>query len=182
MNRQQKEHVVSFMHNEFAESSAAFLVGYSGLSVHDMQLLRKQVRKLGGSLKVAKMRLVKKALDGVSHASSLDSFCKNQVSVVFAKEDPFAVAKAIHIFSKEHEALTLVAGYFENSLLDKNAIIRMASLPPREILLAQLCGTLMAPLSGLAIVLKQLSEQKSGGQPTVDAQVDAETNTNTENV
>lgn len=178
MNRQQKEHVVSFMHNEFAGSSAAFLVGYSGLSVHDMQLLRKQVRKLGGLLKVAKMRLIKKAIGGISRANAIDPFCKNQVSVVFAQKDPFAIAKALHVFSKEHEALTLVAGYFEDTLLDKSAIIRMASLPSREILLAQLCGTLMAPLTGLAVALKQLSDQKAGGQATVDT----ETNTNTENV
>lgn len=161
MNRQQKEHVVSFIRKEFAESSAAFLVGYAGISVHDMQVLRKQVRQQGGLLKVAKMRLIKRAAGDVSNAKLIDPFCKNQVSIVFATQDPLAIAKTLHTFSKKHEALTIVAGYLGDKLLDKTAIVRMASLPSREVLLAQLCGTLMAPLTGLAVVLKQVEQQKT---------------------
>ena len=81
------------------------------------------------------------------------------------------MAKALNDFSKKNESLGLIAGCMDAQLLDKTAIVRIASLPSKEVLLAQLCGTLNAPLTSLVcglnsmmtkllIALKEVEKQK----------------------
>lgn len=159
MNKQQKELSVAEIKKGFEESSAAFLVGYRGLSVADMQDLRKKLRAGGGHLKIAKMRLVKRAAEGLDGAEQMDKFFKDQVGVVFASQDPLVIAKTLHQFSKEKAALNLVVGCLGTQLLDKQAISRVALLPSREVLLAQLCGSLNAPITNFTLSLKMLMTQ-----------------------
>jgi large subunit ribosomal protein L10 len=162
MNRQQKESVVELLHTNFVTHKGAFFVDYCGLTVVEMQQLRKQLREKGGTLKVAKMRLVRKALSGVIGAESLASYCKNQVGVVFARDDEEApgIAKILGDFSKKNQSLSLVVGYMDSELLDASAVIRIASLPSKEVLLARLCGALKAPLSQLLVILEEVKKQK----------------------
>ena len=173
MNRQQKESVVELFHKDFLANKGTFLVNYSGLTVGQMQQLRRQLREKGGALKIAKMRLVKRALVNVEGVDGLLSHCKNQLGVVFAYDssEVSGVAKALNDFSKKNESLGLIAGCMDAQLLDKTAIVRIASLPSKEVLLAQLCGTLNAPLTSLVcglnsmmtkllIALKEVEKQK----------------------
>jgi len=173
MNRQQKESVVELFHKDFLANKGTFLVNYSGLTVGQMQQLRRQLREKGGALKIAKMRLVKRALANVEGVDGLLSHCKNQLGVVFAYDssEVSGVAKALNDFSKKNESLGLIAGCMDAQLLDKTAIVRIASLPSKEVLLAQLCGTLNAPLTSLVcglnsmmtkllIALKEVEKQK----------------------
>ena len=173
MNRQEKESVVELFNKNFSISKGSFFVDYSGLTVAQMQHLRKQLREKGGVLKVAKMRLVKRALEGIASAGVLSSHCKSQLGVVFAQDasEISGVAKTLHDFSKTNEKLDLVVGCVDARLLDKASIIRIASLPSKEVLLAQLCGTLKAPIAGLVhglnfmivrflVALKEIEKQK----------------------
>jgi len=173
MNRQQKEIVVDLFNKNFSASKGSFFVDYSGLTVAQMQQLRKQLHAKGGSLKVAKMRLVKRALENVSGFNNLASHCKNQLGVVFAEDaaQVSGVAKTLYDFSKQNEELGLIVGCMNARLLDKAAIIKIASLPSKEVLLAQLCGMLKAPMAGLVnglngmivkllFALKEIEKQK----------------------
>ncbi len=173
MNRQQKESVVGLFHEDFLANKASFFVNYSGLTVGQMQQLRKQLREKGGTLKVTKMRLVKRALADVEGSDELLPYCKNQVGVVFARDaaEVSGVAKTLGDFSKKNEALGLIVGCMDAQLLDKTAIFRIASLPSREVLLAQLCGAMNAPLTSfvymlnsmpvkLLVALKEIEKQK----------------------
>lgn len=157
MNRQQKEVVIDSLSGEFGHSSASFLVGVKGLSVKQMEKLRADLRESGGKLKIAKARLMKLAVQNSEHdVSMLDPFLKEQIGIVFAHDQVPSVAKALYEFSKTNDALKLVAGCFEKSLLEPQDVMRIATLPSREVLLAQLCGTLKAPISGFANVLNVL--------------------------
>jgi large subunit ribosomal protein L10 len=156
MNRQQKELVVKSLQDEFAQSNASFLVGVQGLSVSQMEGLRTALRSKGGRLKVAKARLMKRAIKEADGTAVLEPFLKHQIGVVFAQDQVPAVAKALSDFSKLNEALVLIAGSLENNLLGAQEIIRIASLPSREQLLAQVCGTLKSPIAGFANVLNVL--------------------------
>ncbi|MFC1841628.1 50S ribosomal protein L10 [Candidatus Dependentiae bacterium] len=171
MNRQEKTVVVENLKKDLLSSEAAFLVVYRGLNVEKMQQLRSDLRSKGGFLKVAKARLMKRAVEGEDGICDLSEFFKDQVGVVFAKEEVADVAKVLSDFSKENKALDLVAGYFDSQVVAKDKIAQIASLPPKDVLLAQLCGTLNAPIAGLARVLnmvvlkmlfalKQIGEQK----------------------
>jgi large subunit ribosomal protein L10 len=173
MNRQQKEVVVELFEKNFLTNKGTFFVNYSGLTVAQMQQLRRQLREKGGALKIAKMRLVRRALASVEGAEGLFSHCKNQVGIVFAHDssEVSGVAKALNDFAKKNESLGLVVGCVDAQILDKTAIVRIASLPSKEVLLAQLCGTLNAPLTSfvfglnsmiakLLIALKEIEKQK----------------------
>ena len=173
MNRQQKESVVELFHKDFLANKGTFFVNYSGLTVVEMQQLRRQLRQKGGALKIAKMRLVRRALADVEGAEGLLSHCKNQVGVVFAFDaaEVSGVAKTLNDFAKQNESLGLVIGCVDAQLLDKAAITRIATLPSKEVLLAQLCGTLNAPLTSFVfglnsvmvkflVALKEVEKQK----------------------
>jgi large subunit ribosomal protein L10 len=158
MNREQKAAVIAQLHDKVSHAAATFVVGYRGLTVGQLHSLRTGLRKVGGEFKVAKARLIKKAVSQMGN----DAFDKyqehlhDQIGIVFADKEAPAVAKALHDFSKDNAAFTIVAGTLETTLLNKNGVERIASLPSREQLLAQLCGLLQAPAARLAGVLNEL--------------------------
>jgi large subunit ribosomal protein L10 len=171
MNRQHKEEIVQELHADFAGSTGAFVVGVQGLTVGQMQKLRVALRQQGGKLKVAKARLMKRAAEDISGPENLKPSLKGQIGLVFAMKEAPAVAKVLHDFSKENGSFKLIGGCIDTMMLDSVSIVRIATLPSREVLLAQVCGTLKAPTTGLVsvlsavlksplIALKQIEEQK----------------------
>lgn len=173
MNKQQKQQVVTDLREQFQASPASFLVGYQGLAVADILKLKKGLRQQGATFRVAKMRLVKKAIDGIEGIDQLTPFCEAQLGVVFASKEPNAVAKALYDFAKEKEKLVLVAGCIENAFVDREEITVLATLPSREVLLAQLCATMQAPLAQFMYILQQLSERSELGDAEVAAPAEA---------
>lgn len=171
MNRQQKEQVVQSLKDNFAQSPASFVVGYKGLTVNQMQSLRAQLRERGGNLKVTKARLMKIAVEDVDSLKQLLPYFKDQIGVVFAQEEPPAVAKVLRDFAKNNEALQLIVGQLDAELLNTDAINLIATLPSKEVLLGKLCGVLNAPIVNFAallnthvirllLVLKQISQKE----------------------
>lgn len=159
MNRQQKETVASEIKSLFGASAATFVVNYRGLTVAQVEKLRKEMRKNNAQFKVAKARLMKIATDGVQGADNLH--LKDQIGLVFASAQVPPVAKHLVSFSKEHEKLKIVAGYFENKVISLSEINFLATIPPREVLLAQIAGTLRAPMQKLHGILSALVEKKT---------------------
>lgn len=156
MNRQQKEIAISDCKQLFSQSQAAFLVNYKGLSVARMQELRKSLREKNGALKVTKTNLMRIATDDIEGIDGFKDLFKEQVGLVFAYDDVPGVAKKLSDFSKTNEALKVLSGFFESKVLNAQQIERLANLPSREVLLAQVAGTLKAPLSALAGTLNQV--------------------------
>lgn len=159
MNRQEKTQLVESLKRDFNESNALFWVNYQGLSVNQLQTLRAGLRKEHGKLKIAKVRIVKRALGELSDTQDLVPQIKDQLGVVVSKGEANAVAKVLYDFSKKNEALQIVVGRFENKILDKDGIKFLATLPSREVLLSRLCATLLGPVTKLAVVLKLASEK-----------------------
>jgi len=157
MNREQKAIVVQTLKDDFSNNKASFLVNYRGLTVNQMQKLRRELRDKSGSLKVAKARLMKRAVDGLDGVDQLTDFFKDQVGLVFAAQEAPAVAKVLRDFSEDNKSLELVVGYFDKQVLMPESIVRIASLPSREILLAQVAGALKAPVSGFVNVLHTMT-------------------------
>lgn len=160
MNRDQKSLVIESLKNGFAQSKASFVVSYKGLTVAQMQTLRKELRTKNSKLQVAKGRLMKRAIEGLSEADQFAEYLNDQIGLVFVADEPTSVAKILHDFSKNNEALRLVAGYYDAHVLTSDTVKRFASLPPKDMLLAQLCGTLKAPISGFVRVLSMIAEKK----------------------
>lgn len=160
MNRQEKESAIKEVVELFKASEAAFVVNYKGLPVALMQALRKGLLESGSSFKVTKARLMKIAFKDFQGTEEFSANFKDQVGLVFVNKDISVVVKQLVNFSSENPALNVVSGYFESKVLDKNKIKFLASLPSREVLIAQLAGTLQAPIGYFARALQLVKEQK----------------------
>jgi large subunit ribosomal protein L10 len=160
MNRQHKEAVVTELKDMFAKANASFLVEYKGVSVTQLQSLRRQLREQRGFLKITKARLMKRATEDMEAIDGFRQNFREQIGLVFALDEAPGVAKKIVDFSKENESLKVVAGFFESQVMSKEEVIALASIPSREVLLAQLVGVLQAPLSQFAACINQLKEKK----------------------
>ena len=161
MNKQEKQSVIVELKNDFNHSGAAFLVAVHGLNVVQMQSIRRGVLKQGGKMILAKNSLMEIASREIKGAKDLAPYFKDQVAIVFAYSEPAAVAKVLADSAKEQELFKFVAGYVEYSLVDSATISKLAKLPSREVLLAQLFGTLNAPIAAFARVLNQISEKNA---------------------
>jgi len=161
MKKQQKQAAIDSLESKFSHSGAAFLVNYQGMTVAQMKTLRFELDGKGGSLKVAKNRLVKIALKSVSNCQGLEELLKGQLAYVFAQSDMTSVAKVLHDFAKKNEQLKIVAGCSESKIYDAKTVARLAALPSREILLSQLCCVLNAPVTLFALTIKAIVEKKS---------------------
>lgn len=153
-------------------SEAVYIVEYRGLSVSKSTAVRKLIRASDGEMKVAKNTLMRIALReaGTVTADEIDS---GPNAYVFAYKDVAATAKALRDFSKErgNEALVIKGGIMGGKLLNKDQVLALADLPPREVLIAQLLGVMNGPIRGLVTVLSgtpralvtalsQIAEQK----------------------
>jgi len=172
MNRQEKQSVIVELKNSFSTSQAAFVVGIHGLNVVQMQSIRRSVHQQGGKMLLAKNSLMEIASREISGAKDLSPYFKDQVALVFAPTEPAVIAKILADMAKEQELLKLVAGYVDAQLIDSSTILVLSKLPSREVLLAQLFGTLKAPMAAyvstlnqliakLVYVLQQISEKKT---------------------
>lgn len=159
MNRQKKQLVIDTLKENFSNSQATFLVNVQGLTVVQTQSLRKDLRECGGVMKVAKNTLLNLAVKGIDGAEDLCPHFSNQIAVVFAPEDSPGVAKAIYDVSKANGKLKIVVGCLEGSLIDADKVQFLAKLPPRNQLLAQLCGVLNAPIRAHVYLLTQVMRE-----------------------
>lgn len=137
------------------ESSALFIVKYSGLSSPDLSALRQNLRSSNARLFVVKNSVARRALK----SSGLDALIKSvegPCGLVFVKDEPVVTSKVLCNFVKEHEPLKLEGGFLKDKVLKKSDIEALAKLPSKETLRAQIVMTLNSPISGLVIALNQV--------------------------
>lgn len=164
MNRQEKSQIIQSLVKSLQESDGAFLVKCQGLTVAQLFALRKKLREQGGSLHVAKVTLMKRAVKEVPAVDGITPMIGEQIALVFAEKNSPAVAKVLCEYAADHAVMGLVGGYFESRVLDQNGLKVIGSLPSREVLLAQLCGVLNAPIAKLAYVLQEIANKKASGE------------------
>jgi len=153
MKRGDKEVFVDGIRERLGRASVLYLTDFSGLDVKSMTKLRQHMRKNGAEYLVAKNRLVRMALQETD-LPDLSSALKGPTGVVFVYGSAVEPAKALSDFAKEHgDRPVFKLGVLENQLLDAAAIARLAKLPPKEQLLAELAGALQSPMAQLAGVL-----------------------------
>lgn len=157
MTRAQKADEITAISERMGRAKAAFLVDFKGINVEDVTRLRKGLRSMNAEMRVVRNTLAKLALkDHPAESEALDSELVGTNAMVFAYEDVGASAKAISEFSKEVEELVVKAGVMDGNALDEGKIKYLATLPPKDVLRAQLLGTLAAPASKFVRVLNEV--------------------------
>lgn len=139
--------------NEFVERlqrARGFVVTtYMGLDAQQMTELRRRIRKEGAELKVIKNTLFARALERAGYNGDLVQRLRGPLAVVFGYTDSVVAPKVVHLLRKDYEVLSLLWGIIEGQLYEGPQLEAIATLPPREELLAQALSYLLAPLYGL---------------------------------
>ncbi|WP_101069231.1 50S ribosomal protein L10 [Roseovarius salinarum] len=148
MDRAQKEKVVEELGQIFESSGVVVVAHYAGLTVAEMQDLRARARAADASVRVAKNRLAKIALEG-RPCESIAEFLQGMTVLTFS-EDPVAAAKVAEGFAKDNKKFEILGGAMGSDHLDRAGVKAVSDMPSREELLAQLAGMLGAPASNVA--------------------------------
>jgi len=128
------------------------LVDFRGLTVEEDTKLRNRLRQANVAYSVIKNRLIKFALDA-ANLTELESILKGPTALATSDTDLVAPAKVLHDFAKENELLEIKGGFMEGKVVDSATIKKLATLPPKEVMLSKLLGSLQSPMYGLANVL-----------------------------
>lgn len=160
LNLQEKQAVVAEVSAQVAQAQTIVVAEYRGIPVADITSLRANARKNGVYLHVLKNTLARRAVQGTPFEVLADKMVGPLVYSMSA--DAVAAAKVVHEFTKTNDKLVIKGGAYNGKALDAAAVAALASVPSKEVLLAQLLGVMKSPITSMAIVLKALSEQKAG--------------------
>jgi len=176
--RAAKVAVVDEVRERFSDSDSLVLTEYRNLDVPAMASLREALREVGGDYKIYKNTLVRFAIENLD--LEIDDLLSGPTAIAFVGKkpdgssgDPVSVAKALKDFAKKNEALVIKGGVLENRRLTVEEINQLAEIAPRDVLLSQLAGLLVAPMQQFAGLLNALPQkfayalqalvEKSGG-------------------
>ena len=148
MDRAQKEKVVEELGQIFESSGVVVVAHYAGITVAEMQDLRAKMREAGGSVRVAKNRLAKIALEGKPCASIADYL--SGMTVLTFSEDPVAAAKVAEDFARDNKKFEILGGAMGGTALDRAGVEAVSKMPSREELIASIVGCIGAPASNIA--------------------------------
>lgn len=156
--RPEKVAVVDEVRERFSASQAALVTEYRGISVADLQVLRRSLRDAGGEYKVYKNTLVRFATRDLG--LELDELLTGPTAIAFVPQaegaDPVNVAKALKAFGKDNPNLVVKGGVLGERILSADDAKALADVAPREELLARFAGGLAAPMQQLAGLLQAL--------------------------
>lgn len=172
-NREQKRKDLEVLTAQFQEATAAMLVGFQKMTVGQDFALRRQLREAGIQYKVVKNTLARRAVAGTQYEGAMESF-KGVTAIATSTGDPVVLSKTISKYAKDNpDIFTFKAGVVEGKVVALRDVEAIASLPTKEVLISKvmflincqaqrLVTVLSAVPRNLAVVVKQIGDQKSG--------------------
>jgi large subunit ribosomal protein L10 len=148
LDRAEKSELVGELGEVFKTTKVVVVAHYSGLTVAQMQTLRRQMKQAGAQVKVAKNRLAKIALEG-SEVASIASLLKGPALIAYSG-DPVAAPKVATDFAKANEKFIILGGAMGKTSLDPNGVKALAALPSLDELRGKIVGLLVAPATKIA--------------------------------
>jgi len=158
LNRSEKQAVIEEVTALAAKAQTLVMAEYRGITVADMTKLRVDARSKGVTLSVLKNTLARRAVTGTGFEVAADQM--TGPLIYGFSEDAVAAAKVVADFAKTNDKLVIRAGVYGGKALDSNGVKQLASIPTKEVLLAQLLGLMQSPIYRTARVLAALAEKK----------------------
>ena len=151
---QEKIQTVAEINEKLSTTKGAVLTNYRGLTVAQDTKLRRKLREAGVEYRVFKNTMTRIAAKEAG-IEGLDPYLEGPTAIAISYTDPVAPAKIISDFVKENklQALEVIAGIVEGQVIDANGVKALSSLPPREVLIAQVLAGFQAPIAGFVNVL-----------------------------
>ncbi|MBC6438172.1 MAG: 50S ribosomal protein L10 [Rhodobacteraceae bacterium] len=171
MDRAQKEKVVEELGCIFESSGVVVVSNYEGLTVAEMQDLRAQMRDAGGSVRVAKNRLARLALEGTPAAGIADLL--TGMTVLSYSEDSVAAAKAADAYARKNDKFVILGGAMGGNILDQDGVKAVAKMPSWEELIALIAGCIGAPASNIAEVIGAPASMIAGVLSSIEEKAEA---------
>ena len=170
----EKQAIVEALVERIKSASAGVLVDYKGITVAEDTALRTELRKDEVNYTVVKNTLTRKALDKLG-MNELDAVLNGTTSLATAENDPIAPFRILNDYSKKlGDRFNIKAAFMDGKVLSESEIAEMAELPSKDALYAKVLGTMIAPITGLAVCLGQILEQKGGSLEAPAAEAAAE--------
>lgn len=168
----EKQAIVESLSEKLKGAAAGVIVDYKGITVAEDTALRKECRENNVEYTVIKNTMLRRAFNNVG-LDALDDQLNGTTSLAIA-DDPVAPARVIAGFAKKLEGrFEIKGGFMEGKVVDMATVNSLAAIPPLPMLQAQVLGTMLAPITGLAVVLKQIAE-KQGAPAEAEAPAAAE--------
>ena len=156
MTKTQKAEIIEVLSGEFKTAQSVIFCDYKGLSVSELEALRKIARE-----KEAKVQVVKNSLATISLANAeLTGIELKDTNILVWGEDSVATSKVVSEFAKDNEKFVIKSAYVDREAADAAKVEAFAKLPGREELLAMLAATWMAPVANFTIGLEALRAKK----------------------
>ena len=171
LNRNEKAAVITDVAAQVARSQTLALAEYRGLTVEHLNNLRKQARDKGVYLHVLKNTLARRAVAGTPFEVAAESMVGPLIYGF--SEDAVAAAKVMSDFAKSNDKLVVKGGAYAGKVLSADGVKALASIPSKEVLLAQLLGLMQSPVSRIARVLAAIAEQRGAGAPVAETPLEA---------
>ena len=161
----EKQAIVESLSEKLKTSSAGVLVDYRGITVAEDTELRAELRKNNVEYAVVKNTLLRFAVNNAG-MSELDSVLNGTTALAVSFDDPIAPARVINDFAKKmKDKFEIKGGYMDGKVMSLPEVQALADIPALPVLQAQVLGTMLAPITGLAVVLKQIAEKDGEAAP-----------------
>lgn len=168
----EKKAVVEALAERFKGASAGVFVDYRGITVAEDTQLRRELVSNEVEYSVVKNTLTRFALEKAG-LSDLDSVLNGTTSLATSAGDPIAPIRIINEYSKKMgDRFNIKAAFMDGKVLDAQEIEEIAALPSKDALYAKVLGTMLAPITSLAVVLGQILEQQGGSVESAAAEAD----------
>lgn len=165
-----KQLMAKEIEERLSTSPSLFVTSFKATAVPEQEKLRRKLKEVDASFVVVKNRLAKRVFQQLN-LKSLTPLMQGLTAVTFGGRDYVCVSKTLVDFAGKHEDFKILGGYVEEQLLDSNSIKRVAAIPPKEVLLAQvvygfktpiqgLVNTLSATLKKFVVVIDKIREKK----------------------
>ena len=168
MNQTEKQTIVDDLSARLKTAQSVYVTDFQGLNVAQVSDLRRRLRKAGVEYVVIKNTLAKRAFEAASVAG-LGGHLKGPTALAIGK-DASSSAKVLSDFAKEFQKPQMKGGVVDGRAVTPDQIKRLAQLPPREVLLAQLGAAMQAPMAGFLGVLQSLMSNFAGALEALKSQ------------
>ncbi|MDY5021929.1 MAG: 50S ribosomal protein L10 [Blautia sp.] len=163
-----KQPIVEEIAGNIKDAQGIVLVNYSGLTVEQDTVMRKELRESGVIYKVYKNTMMRRAFEGTP-CESLSAHLDGTNALAISATDATAPARILAKYAKQFPKLELVAAVVEGKYNDQDGVKALSEIPSREVLLGRLFGSMQSPIANFARVLNQIAEAQGEGAPAEEA-------------
>lgn len=160
LTKKVKQDIVAGLEGGLKNATSAVFVTFHGLVVADVNMLRRNLEKAGVNYKVARKTLLKRALAAQNYEGTLPELT-GEIAVA-TSTDPLAAAREVYEFQKTHkDNVSIAGGMFEGKYMSQAEMLSIATIPSRDVLLAQFLNLINSPIQRFVVALGQIAEKKA---------------------